>query len=112
MKPSGFDIIELLKNNYKPEAHDMKTPKMFFRYNGEDMSLVSVYNRNKKRRGRSRYLLSVMVDVIKDMMKMLLQMFRTMLTENTELSDEKISELVDAFINALPIMLKTQLQAA
>lgn len=84
----------------------------FFRYNGEDMSLVSVYNRNKKRRGRSRYLLSVMVDVIKDMMKMLLQMFRTMLTENTELSDEKISELVDAFINALPIMLKTQLQAA
>lgn len=84
----------------------------FFRYNDADMSLVSVYNRNKKRRGRSRYLLSVMVDVIKDMMKMLLQMFRTMLTENTELSDEKISELVDAFINALPIMLKTQLQAA
>ena len=40
------------------------------------------------------------------------QMFRTMLTENTELSDEKISELVDAFINALPVMLKTQLQAA
>ena len=66
MKPSGFDIIELLKNNYKPETHDMKTPKMFFRYNGEDMSLVSVYNRNKKRRGRSRYLLSVMVDVVKD----------------------------------------------
>ena len=44
--------------------------------------------------------------------QMLLQMFRTMLTENTELSDEKISELVDAFINALPVMLKTQLQAA
>lgn len=44
----------------------MKTPKMFSRYNGEDMSLVSVYNRNKKRRGRSRYLLSVMVDVVKD----------------------------------------------
>ena len=44
----------------------MKTPEMFFRYNGEDMSLVSVYNRNKKRRGRSRYLLSVMVDVVKD----------------------------------------------
>lgn len=43
---------------------------------------------------------------------MLLQLFSKMLTENTELSDEKISELVDAFINALPIMLKTQLQAA
>lgn len=44
--------------------------------------------------------------------QMLLQMFRTMLTENTELSDEKISELVDVFINVLSIMLKTQLQAA
>ena len=39
---------------------------MFFRYNGEDMSLASIYNRNKKRRGRSRYLLSVMVNVVKD----------------------------------------------
>ena len=42
---------------------------------------------------------------------MLLQMFRTMFEENTELSDEKISELVEAFMNALPVMLKTQLQA-
>lgn len=217
VKEIGYDIIGMVK----------KTPKMFFRYNGEDMSLVSIYNKNKKQRGRSRYLLSVMVDFVKDgeiipakvvyvrnrnkrkeylclistdtnldeneiiriygkrwdievffkvcksyfnlskecnslsydamtahtavvftryMMlsleswesndnrslgelflyfshemsditwiqafQMLLQMFRTMLTENTELSDEKISELVDAFINALPIMLKTQLQAA
>lgn len=39
------------------------------------------------------------------------QMFRTILTENTALSDEKISELLDALINALPVMLKTQLQA-
>ena len=43
---------------------------------------------------------------------MLLQIFWTMLTENTELSDEKISELVDAFMNTLPMILKTQLQAA
>ncbi len=43
---------------------------------------------------------------------MLLQMFRTMLTENTELSGEKINELVDAFMNALPALLKTQFQAA
>ena len=217
VKELGYDVISMIK----------KTPKMFFRYNGEDMSLVSIYNRNKKRRGRSRYLLSVMIDVVKDgeiipakvvyvrnrnkrkeylclistdinldeneiiriygkrwdievffkvcksylnlsrecnslsydamtahtavvftryMMlslesresndnrslgeiflyfsdemsditwiqafQILLQMFRTMLTENTELSDEKISELVDAFMNALPVMLKTQLQAA
>ena len=39
---------------------------MFFRYDGEDMSLVSIYNKNKKRRGKSKYLLSVMVDVVKD----------------------------------------------
>lgn len=52
----GYDVIGMVK----------KTPKMFFRYNGEDMSLVSIYNRNKKRRVRSRYLLSVMVNVVKD----------------------------------------------
>ncbi len=43
-----------------------KTPKMFFRYNGEDMSLISIYNKNKKRPRRSRYLLSVMVGIVKD----------------------------------------------
>ena len=217
VKSIGYDVIGMVK----------KTPKMFFRYNGEDMSLITIYNKNKKRRGKSKYLLSVMVDVIKDnetlqakvvyvrnrnkrkeylclistdvsldeeeiiriygkrwdtevffkvcksylnlskecnslsydamtahtavvftryMMlslesresndnrslgelflylsdemsditwiqafQMLLQMFRTMLTENTELSDEKIDELVEAFMNALPALLKTQLQAA
>ena len=52
----GYDVIGMVK----------KTPKMFFHYNGEDMSLTSIYNKNKKRRGKSRYLLSVMVDVVKD----------------------------------------------
>lgn len=214
VKKTGYDVIGMVK----------KTPKMFFRYNGEDMSLVSIYNRNKKRRGKSRYLLSVMVDVVKDdetipakvvyvrnrnkrkeylclistdvnldeneiiriygkrwdievffkvcksylnlgrecnslsydamtahtavvftryMMlslesresnddrslgelflyfsdemsditwiqafQMLLQMFRTMLAENIGLSDEQISELVEAFMNGLPELLKAQL---
>ena len=40
------------------------------------------------------------------------QMFRTMLSDNTELSDEKIDELVDTFMNTLPALLKTKLQAA
>ena len=167
VKSMGYDVIGMVK----------KTPKMFFRYNGEDMSLTSIYNKNKKRRGRSRYLLSVMVDVVKDgeiipakvvyvrnslsydamtahtavvftrymilslesresndnrslgelflyfsdemsditwiqAFQMLLQMFRTMLSDNTELSDEKIAELADAFMNTLPVMLKTQLQAS
>ena len=167
VKSMGYDVIGMVK----------KTPKMFFRYNGEDMPLTSIYNKNKKRRGRSRYLLSVMIDVVKDgeiipakvvyvrnslsydamtahtavvftrymilslesresndnrslgelflyfsdeisditwiqAFQMLLQMFRTILTDNTELSDEKINELVDAFMNTLPVMLQTQLQAA
>ena len=217
VKKMDFDIIGMVK----------KSSKMFFRYEGEDMSLVSIYNKNKKRRGKSKYLLSIMVDVVKDeetipakvvyvrnrnkrkeylclistdvnldeneiiriygkrwdievffkvcksylnlskecnslsydaitehtavvfsryMMlalesresnddrslgelflyfsdemsditwmqafQMLLQMFRTILAENTELSDEKINELVDAFMNALPVLLKTQLLAA
>ena len=167
VKSMGYDVIGMVK----------KTPKMFFRYNDEDMSLTSIYNKNKKRRGRSRYLRSVMVDVVKDgeiipakvvyvrnslsydamtahtavvftryMMlslesresndnrslgelflyfsdemsditwiqafQMLLQMFRTMLSDNTELSDEKINELANAFMNALPTMMKIRLQAA
>lgn len=56
VKGLGYDVIAMIK----------KTPKMFFRYNGEDMPLTSIYSKNKKRRGRSRYLLSVMVDVVKD----------------------------------------------
>lgn len=56
VKEIGYDVIAMVK----------KTPKMFFRYNGEDMSLISIYNKNKKRPGRSRYLLSVMVDVVKE----------------------------------------------
>lgn len=56
VKQIGYDVIGMVK----------KTPKMFFRYNGEDMSLISIYNKNKKRRGRSRYLLSVIVEVVKD----------------------------------------------
>ena len=216
VKGIGYDVIAMVK----------KTPKMFFRYEGEDVSLVSIYHKNKKRRGRSRYLLSVMVDVVKDgeiipakviyvrnrnkrkeylciistdvelaedeiiriygkrwdievffkvcksylhlskecrsrsydamtahtavvftryMMlslenreskderslgelflyfsdemsditwiqafQLMLQMFRTMLADNIDTSDEKIDELVDAFMDAIPALLKSKLQA-
>lgn len=56
VKEIGYDVIAMVK----------KTPKMFFCYNGEDMPLTIIYSKNKKRCGRSRYLLSVMVDVLKD----------------------------------------------
>jgi len=55
VKENGYDVIGMIK----------KTPKMFFRYNHEDISLISIYNKNKKRRGRSRYLLSVIVEAVK-----------------------------------------------
>ena len=56
IKEIGCDVIGMVK----------KTPKMFFRYQGEDQSLISIYRKNKKRSGRSRYLLSVEVEIIKD----------------------------------------------
>lgn len=44
VKEIGYDVIAMVK----------KTPKMFFRYNGEDMPLTTIYSKNKKRRGRSQ----------------------------------------------------------
>ncbi len=217
VKEIGYDVIAMVK----------KTPKMFFRFNGEDMPLTTIYNKNKKRRGRSRYLLSVQIDVVKDgksipakvvyvrnknkrneylclistdislseneiiriygkrrdievffkvcksylnlskecrsisydamtahtaivfaryMMlslesreandprsmgelflyfsdelsditwiqafQMMLQMFRTLLADQIDISNEKIDEMVDAFMDAIPALLKSKLQAA
>ncbi len=56
VKNLGFDVIGMVK----------KTPKMYFEYEGQNLSLIDIYKRNKKRRGRSRYLLSVNVTVVKD----------------------------------------------
>ena len=38
--------------------------------------------------------------------------FTTILSDNIELSDEKINELANAFMNALPTMMKIRLQVA
>ncbi|MGM9890829.1 MAG: transposase [Floccifex porci] len=56
VKEIGYDVIAMIK----------KTPKMHFQYDGDSISLTEIYKRNKKRRGRSKYLLSVNVDAIKD----------------------------------------------
>lgn len=42
--------------------------------------------------------------------QMLLQMFRALLTDNVELSDEKIDELMDAFMATIPSLLRSRLQ--
>ena len=52
----GYDVIAMVK----------KTPKMKFLHNGKASSLTDIYKHNRKRRGRSRYLLSVMADIEKD----------------------------------------------
>ena len=193
VKEIGYDVIGMVK----------KTPKMFFRYNSEDMSLISIYNKNKKRRGRLRnrnkrkeYLCLISTDtslsaeeiiriygkrwdtevffkVCKSYLnlskecnslsydamtahtavvftrymmlslesreandtrslgeiflyftdemsditwiqafQMLLQMFRNILVDELELSEEKLDELVDTFMNAIPTVLKLKLKAA
>lgn len=56
VKELGYDVVAMVK----------KTPKMFFRYNNEDMPLTCIYKQNRKRRGKSKYLLSVTVEAVKD----------------------------------------------
>ena len=52
VKTIGYDVIGMVK----------KTPKMFFRYKGEDMSLITIYNRNK----RKEYLCLISTDTTLD----------------------------------------------
>lgn len=54
VKSIGYDVIGMIK----------RTPKMTFGYEGRRRTLKEIYSMNKKRRGRSRYLLSVTVDVM------------------------------------------------
>ncbi len=42
-------------------------------------------------------------------LQMLLQLFRSTLSENAELTEEKINELVDNFLDTLPSLLKSLL---
>ncbi len=52
----GYDVIAMIK----------RSEKMTFCYEGQKRSLKEIYKMNRKRRGRSKYLLSVVVDVEKD----------------------------------------------
>lgn len=56
IKNLGYDVIAMLK----------KSGKMKFDYNGEMKSVKEIYRMNHKRRGRSKYLLSVAVNVTRD----------------------------------------------
>ncbi|WHE06799.1 transposase [Thermoanaerobacterium thermosaccharolyticum] len=56
IKEMGYDVIAMAK----------KTSKMHYLYNGIMQPLTEIYKQNRKRRGRSRYLLSVEVSIEKD----------------------------------------------
>lgn len=50
----GLDIIAMIK----------KSSRIKYIWNEQKLDIKEIYSRNKKRRGRSKYLLSVMVDVV------------------------------------------------
>ena len=56
IKGLGYHVVAMVK----------KSSKMHFRYQGVNMPLTKIFTMNRKRRGRSRYLLSVRVEVVKD----------------------------------------------
>ena len=53
IKNIGYDVVARAKNNENYR----------YLYNGEMKSIKQIYNANKKRRGRSRYLLSVNIQI-------------------------------------------------
>ena len=56
-----------LKNQEHPDTIAMvKKSRTKYLYNGEKLNVKEIYNRNKKRRGCSRYLLSVSITVEKE----------------------------------------------
>ena len=56
IKNKDLDVIAMAK----------KTSKMHYLYNGVMQPLTEIYKKNKKRRGRSKYLLSVEITVVKN----------------------------------------------
>jgi hypothetical protein len=59
-------LIAVQKLGYEVIAMIKRSEKMTFNYEGQKRSLKEIYKTNRKRRGRSKYLLSVVVDVEKD----------------------------------------------
>ena len=55
------NIVALKKKKLDVVAIVKKTPKVHYRYEGKMLPATEIYKRNRKRRGRSRYLLSVKV---------------------------------------------------
>ncbi len=65
-KEKGVPVMDLKKQEHLDTIAMLKNSKAKFTYQGERLNVKETYSRNRKRRGRSRYLLSVSVDVEKD----------------------------------------------
>lgn len=61
-----ISIIAIKKKKLDVVAMVKKTPKMHYLYNEKMQPITEIYRQNRKRRGRSKYLLSVKVSVVKD----------------------------------------------
>jgi len=56
-------ILAVIEEKLNVIAMLKKTSKVHYRYEGEMLPVTKIYRRNKKRRGRSKYLLSVKVEL-------------------------------------------------
>lgn len=63
---SPSSLIAIKKKNLDVIAMAKKTSKMHYLYNNEMQSITDIYSKNKKRRGCSKYLLSVEISMVKD----------------------------------------------
>jgi len=57
------NIAALKKEKLNVVAIVKKTSKVHYRYEGKMLDVTEIYKRNRKRRGRSRYLLSVQAEI-------------------------------------------------
>ncbi|MFW6016068.1 MAG: hypothetical protein ACOCRK_06490 [bacterium] len=64
-----------------------KTSKIHYLYDVEMQPLTKINRKNRKRRGRSRYLLSVEVTVVKDKLS---------------LTSKQLDQLLETFVKPLP----------
>ena len=94
------------------DAMTAHTAVVFTRY-----MMLSIENRESRDNRSLGELFLYITDEMSDITwiqayQMLLQMFRKLLEEHCDLVDEKIDELVEAFISTLPSLLQSQLVAA
>ncbi len=99
-------------NSFSYDAMSAHTAVVFTRY--MMLSLESRKANDQRSMGEILlYLTDEMLDITWiQAFQMLLEMFCTILADNTELTEEKIDELVNAFMSTLLIVLKSRLQAA